>query len=123
MPRFVILEHTWNGVHWDLMLESGGRLRTWAIDAPIAFEVDLPARDLADHRMAYLDYEGPVSRNRGSVRRVDAGEYNVLTWEPDLIRVHLQGTQLVGKVALRRVGTADGGTPAPAWLFRLGKAD
>ncbi len=29
--RFVILEHQWNGVHWDLMLEQGGVLRTWAL--------------------------------------------------------------------------------------------
>ena len=33
MPRFVVLEHTWNGVHWDFMLEAGEVLRTWAIDA------------------------------------------------------------------------------------------
>jgi hypothetical protein len=121
MPRFVILEHTWNGVHWDLMLEAGDRLRTWAIDAPIAFEVDLAARDLADHRLAYLDFEGPVSRNRGTVRRLERGEYAVTTWTADLIEIRLKGTQLVGKVTLRRVGMADGGTPA--WVFRLGKAD
>ncbi len=35
MPRFVLLEHAWNGVHWDFMLEAGESLRTWAIDAPI----------------------------------------------------------------------------------------
>jgi hypothetical protein len=121
MPRFVILEHTWNGVHWDLMLEVGVHLRTWAIDAPIAFEIDLCARDLADHRLAYLDYEGPVSGQRGSVRRVEQGEFDVLAWTADLIHVQLRGGQLVGKVALRRVGTADCGTPA--WVFRLGKAD
>jgi DNA polymerase Ligase (LigD) len=121
MPRFVILEHTWNGVHWDLMLEAGGQLRTWAIVAPIAFDVDLPARDLADHRLAYLDYEGPVSGNRGSVRRVERGEYQVLAWTPDRIHVHLTGAQLVGKAALWRAGSKDGGPPA--WVFRLGKAD
>ena len=35
MPRFVLLEHHWDGVHWDLMLDVGAVLRTWAIDAPI----------------------------------------------------------------------------------------
>ena len=35
MPRFVLLEHVWNGVHWDFMLEAGDVLRTWAIDQPI----------------------------------------------------------------------------------------
>ena len=31
----MVLEHDWDGVHWDFMLEAGERLRTWAIDAPI----------------------------------------------------------------------------------------
>ena len=30
---------------------------------------------LADHRLDYLEYEGPVSGDRGSVRRVDGGQY------------------------------------------------
>ena len=35
MPRFALLEHHWDGIHWDLMLDDGSVLRTWAIDAPI----------------------------------------------------------------------------------------
>ena len=42
MLRFVLLEHNWNGVHWDFMLEVGEALRTWAIDAPIVSGRDLP---------------------------------------------------------------------------------
>jgi hypothetical protein len=49
MPRFVVLEHRWNGVHWDFMLERGGVLRTWAVDAPIVAGEEVPARSLADH--------------------------------------------------------------------------
>ena len=82
MLRFVLLEHNWNGVHWDLMLEAGEVLRTWAIDAPIVSGRDLPARALGDHRKIYLDYEGQISGNRGNVRRVDAGTYRALVWLP-----------------------------------------
>src|SRR6478672_1315886 len=32
MNRFVVLEHRWQGVHWDLMFERGDVLCTWAID-------------------------------------------------------------------------------------------
>ena len=67
--RYVVLEHEWNGVHWDFMLEAGAMLRTWAIDRPIVPEAELPARALADHRHEYLTYEGPVSGGRGRVRR------------------------------------------------------
>jgi hypothetical protein len=74
MPRFVILEHDHPHLHWDLMLEVDGALRTWRLPAP---PCDGPreATALGDHRLAYLDYEGPVSGNRGTVKRWDAGTY------------------------------------------------
>lgn len=122
MPRFVVLEHRWDGVHWDLMLERGERLRTWAIDAPIVVGVDLPARSLADHRPIYLDYEGEISGGRGTVRRLDRGQYADLLWTPDLVRVRLAGTQLVGGAELRRLveGESDPGS-RERWVVRLGK--
>ncbi|MFO0952335.1 MAG: DNA polymerase ligase N-terminal domain-containing protein [Isosphaeraceae bacterium] len=125
MPRFVLLEHTWNGIHWDFMLErpDGSSLRTWAVDSPVVPDVDLPARDLAEHRTAYLDYEGEVSGGRGSVRRVDGGEYEALTWSDDRVEVRIRGVQLVGTVELRRTGsgTVDGTTDRRSkWIFRFG---
>jgi hypothetical protein len=119
MPRFVLLEHRWQGIHWDLMLERDTSLRTWAIDAPIGVGIDLPARSLPDHRRLYLDYEGEVSGGRGTVRRLDQGTYTSLEWEPERIRVVLDGTQLVGEAELCQVGgTSDDDR---AWIFRLGK--
>jgi len=122
MPRFVVLEHRWDGEHWDVMLEDGEKLRTWAVDAPIATGVDLPARALPDHRLAYLDYEGPVSGGRGTVRRLDRGDYEALDWGPDRVRVRLLGAQLVGTAELWKVG---GGASASSggWVFRLGNVD
>jgi hypothetical protein len=124
MSRFALLEHHWNGIHWDLMLEAGAVLRTWAIDAPIVPGAVLPARALGDHRLIYLDYEGPVSGDRGWVRRVDSGVYESRVWTPELVRVVLSGAQLVGaaELALRSVG-AGAGDPALAWTFRLGNFD
>jgi DNA polymerase Ligase (LigD) len=121
MPRFVLLEHRWNGVHYDLMLERGDVLRTWAIDAPVVPGADLPARRLPDHRPLYLDYEGEISRNRGSVRRLDAGTYAVIGWNESLIHVRLDGTQLVGEAELRQVGLNSAGDSA--WILRLGNVD
>jgi len=131
MLRFVLLEHDWNGSHWDFMLETepGGPLRAWAVDAPVVSGVDLPARALADHRGAYLDYEGEVSGGRGTVRRVDRGEYERLVWAEDLVRVRVAGDQLAGLVSLRRgvtgmpAGGTDGAGPEPRWTFRLGNFD
>ena len=104
MPRFVLLEHQWNGLHWDFMLEYGGTLRTWAIDASVTAGQDLAARELPDHRSIYLDYEGEISGNRGTVRKIDAGSYEPLVWSDSLVRVRMEGIQLVGEVELARSG-------------------
>ena len=121
MPRFVLLEHNWNGVHWDFMLESGDVLRTWAIDAPIVSGRDLPARALGDHRQIYLDYEGEISGDRGRVRRVDAGTFRALVWSAEHVRVELAGAQLVGEVDLRSIGAVSGANAS--WVFRAGNFD
>ncbi len=125
MPRFVVLEHEWDGIHWDLMLEveDGGVLRTWALDAPIVAGVDLPARALADHRRLYLDYEGEISGGRGRVRRCDRGEYVARVWTDARVVVDLAGDQLVGTAELRRVGEGATETPSLSWIFCLGNLD
>ncbi len=119
--RFVVLEHSWNGVHWDLMLEAGESLQTWAIDEPITAGIELPARQLADHRLAYLTYEGPVSGQRGRVRRIAEGTFRRREWGPDHVRVELTGSQLVGEVDLYRCGSDS--SAGSTWKFRLGKVD
>jgi hypothetical protein len=121
VPRFVVLEHVWNGKHWDFMLESGDVLRTWAIDRPIVAGQELPAKALLDHRRAYLDYEGEVSGQRGHVRRVDWGTYRPILWSADRVRVELAGCQLVGEVELFALAPESGGTDS--WIFRMGNFD
>jgi len=120
--RFVVLEHRRDGVHWDLMLEVGLALRTWAVEAPIVPGVDLPARALADHRLTYLDYEGEVSGGRGTVRRLDRGRFLPRLCSPGLIRVRLEGGQLVGEAELRKADPGPAETPCP-WILRLGNFD
>jgi hypothetical protein len=122
MGRFVILEHLWNGVHWDLMLEVNGVLRTWAIDEAIVAGRDLPARALADHRLHYLEYQGEISGGRGSVRRLDSGSYQSRLWTSELVRFRLEGAQVAGEAVLFRVES--GLTEEPfSWFFRLGNRD
>jgi hypothetical protein len=127
VPRFVLLEHRWNGVHWDFMLEvePGGGLRTWAFDDPLRVGQEISARALTDHRPAYLDYEGAVSGGRGYVRRIAGGMYEPVVWEADAILVRLRGTYLTGELALRRAvsGSGSGGSGDSSWLARLGNLD
>jgi hypothetical protein len=115
--RFVILEHRWEGVHWDFLVEDGPTLRTWAVDRPIVEGEDLPARSLPPHRRIYLDHEGEVSGGRGTVRRWDSGVCDVLEWGEDAVRLEVRGGQLVGSVELWCVEEEG----RRSWLFRLGK--
>ena len=74
-PRYVILEHDYPELHWDFMLECGGVLRTWKLlSLPETCQKSL-AEPLPDHRLMYLDYEGPVSKGRGFVKRWDWGSW------------------------------------------------
>jgi hypothetical protein len=103
MPRFVVLEHDWPFPHWDFMLEDGPTLRAWRLlEAPGPFE-DVPAEPITRHRLAYLDYEGPVSSNRGTVRRMDDGTFDWVGETEARVEVMLAGRLLVGRC------TVDGG--------------
>ncbi|XZE51885.1 hypothetical protein SH139x_003551 [Planctomycetaceae bacterium SH139] len=74
--------------HYDLMFEVGDSLRTWATSNwPLPIGKALPATELAPHRRHYLDYEGPISANRGTVQRVAAGRYLVLDDLPGVFQV------------------------------------
>jgi hypothetical protein len=112
MPRFVILRHeTPAGFpresHFDLMLEHVGVLRTWAMEWLPALGEDVSAERLPDHRLAYLDYEGKVSGERGSVSRVDAGDYECLQESETQFVVRVSGQKIRGTLTLT---AADGET-------------
>jgi hypothetical protein len=103
MLRFVILEHDHPHLHWDLMLESGPVLRTWRLASPPGTGGPVKAEALIDHRLAYLDYEGSVSGNRGRVVHWDNGTF---AWEEGAggcVVVRLQGIRLRGVLLLERV--------------------
>lgn len=100
MPRYALLEHDHPVLHWDFMLECGGVLRTWRLDAIPDASAVISAEPLPDHRLAYLDYEGPVSGDRGTVRRVDRGAYDVVQEAHDLLEVELRGHRLQGRATI-----------------------
>ncbi len=103
--RFAILEHrTKQDVHWDFLLEWNDVLRTWALERLPAPGLPIVAKKLPDHRKLYLDYEGPISSNRGSVRQWDCGTYHLLAKSELSFVVELTGHQLLGRVTLSRAG-------------------
>jgi hypothetical protein len=101
MPRFVVLRHeTSPGTHFDFMVETGAVLKTWALAEPPRPGVEIEATPLADHRPAYLDYEGPISGDRGSVTRWDSGQYTVERQTATQWTLRLAGEKLHGTLTL-----------------------
>jgi hypothetical protein len=88
--------------HWDLFLEEEGQLRTWAIAQEPMPNVELLAEQLSEHRLAYLEYEGPVSGNRGTVTRWDYGEYERIEATNDRLVLEMSGTRCAGRLQLTR---------------------
>jgi hypothetical protein len=119
--RFVILEHTWqsppsiscekgrkgSGVHFDLMLEVRGKLRTWRLASPPVAGVVQRVEASFDHRLVYLDYEGELSGGRGHVRRWDRGQYLGEAGDSDTVTIILLGERLFGRLQLQHATGAD----------------
>jgi hypothetical protein len=101
MPRYVILRHeSPRGLHFDFMLERGEVLKTWELPAEPQAGCETPARPLPDHRLAYLDYEGPLSGDRGRVTQWDRGDYELISESPAICQVILRGKKLHGPLTL-----------------------
>lgn len=104
--RFVVLRHTDRcGVHFDLMIESGDHLAAWrCLESPESSGGQgQPCDQLGDHRRLYLDYEGPISGDRGEVTRHDEGSCEVRRSGEEGWEVVFYGRYLKGPHSLRRL--------------------
>ena len=105
--RLVILHHVLpDGEHWDLMMECGDVLMTWQLLREPAgpASLPLPARRIGDHRKAYLTYEGPISGNRGFVRRIDGGTFEFVERSDTRVVVDINARRLSGRFSLAAQG-------------------
>lgn len=116
MLRFAILTHDYPELHWDLLLEVETGLRTWRLQRPANENGPILALPLANHRKEYLDYEGPVSGNRGHVTRWDYGELEWLLMSPLCIRARLRGNRLQGEIQVQATELPANGDPG-VWQF------
>jgi len=133
---------------WVLLLHElpdGSRHRDWMIERPgagsgdgvqglITFRVEagedgnaFPGSEpfegerLADHRAAYLEYEGEVSGGRGRVRRVASGRCRLVRDEPNLLEVELATPQGARTVVGTRLPHPEGkGERGSIWRFAAG---
>ena len=107
--RFVVQLHDATTLHFDLRLQVGDVLRSWAV--PKGPSLDPKTRRLAvpvdDHDLAAGDFEGVHEGSRrgsGAVIIWDEGAAEIVTDEPGHLSFILHGSKLAGGFALTKTG-------------------
>ncbi len=106
---FVVQEHAATAHHFDLRLQVGAVMRSWAVPKGPSMDPAIKrlAVEVPDHELAHNDFEGPL--DGGGVIVWDRGAYEQggrVPWPEALERGHavfvLHGEKLRGGFALQR---------------------
>jgi DNA ligase D-like protein (predicted 3'-phosphoesterase) len=117
---FVVQEHAATSRHFDLRLEVGGMMRSWAVPKGPSLDpaVKRFAIEVADHSISHNSFEGKTEN--GGVIVWDRGHYEQggrVAWPEALERGHavfvLHGEKLHGGFALQRTRSGE----KPQWLL------
>lgn len=120
--QFVILRHerSEGDYHWDLLFDLGEtRLKTFSLESSLV-ERGVANGTLSgrvsvspDHRRVYLRFEGEISGGRGTVRRIEEGEF-LATHENTVL--HFQGKSLSGTLQMQD-------SPSVPWSVEIAFSD
>ncbi len=125
---YVIQKHAASRLHYDLRLEIGGTLKSWAVPKGPPFEPRTTrlAMETEDHPMEYANFEGIIPKGEyggGTVMVWDIGSYEVIDgnyWKGKL-HILINAVKLKGEWVLTRKN--DGSGKPNAWLLiKAGKA-
>lgn len=113
ISRFVVQRHDASRLHYDLRLEMGGVLKSWAV--PKGPSMNPADKRLAihteDHPVKYLDFEGTIPKGNygaGEMKIWDRGTFTAAKGEADLkkqyakkdLKICFNGKKLKGNFAL-----------------------
>ncbi len=106
-PRFVVQEHHARSLHWDLRLERGGTLASWALPRGVPPD---PARNhlavrTEDHPLEYLEFHGTIPAGEygaGTMEIWDRGTYETHKFSDREVMITLHGERVEGRYVLFR---------------------
>ena len=119
MPIFVVHEHHAKNLHYDLRLQVGGVLKSWAVpkQPPRTKEFKRLAIQVEDHTLSYANFEGEIPEGQygaGRVKIWDKGTFKFEEKTPEKLVIDFKGKILKGKYALIKTKYGD---RENNWLF------
>src|ERR1700737_2446601 len=109
VSRFVVQLHDATTLHFDLRIQVGEVLRSWAV--PKGPSLDPRVRRLAvpveDHSLAAGEFEGVHEggrRGSGTVIIWDEGTVELVSEDADHLSLELHGHKLTGRFGLTKAG-------------------
>jgi len=102
---YVIQEHRARQLHWDLRLEMGGVLKSWAVpkEPPSKKGIKRLAIPVEDHPLDYANFTGSIPEGQygaGTVMVWDKGTYELISMSENKIVFNLNGDKLKGVYCL-----------------------
>jgi bifunctional non-homologous end joining protein LigD len=134
--RFTVQRHRATALHYDVRLEVGGVLVSWAV--PKGPTLDPSARRLAmrteDHPIEYLDFEGVIPEKQYGAGDVIVWDWGYFEPEPDTpdpakalrageIKFVLHGEKVRGRFTIVRTSGRQGGSDEREQWLLLHKRD
>ena len=117
---YVIQKHQASHLHYDLRLEEGGVLKSWAIPKlpPTKESVRRLAVETEDHPLDYEEFEGVIPEGEygaGKVEVWDQGTYLPQETDPGKRIVEIKGHKLSGRYGLIKLKVKN--PEDKNWLF------
>ena len=118
---YVIQKHEASHLHYDLRLELGGSLKSWALPKPPPLRVGEKrlAIEVEDHPLGYEKFEGIIPAGQYGAGRVeiwDKGFYQPVARTDDKLEILISGEKLKGMYSLIRFH-AKSQEDKKLWLF------
>lgn len=121
MPIFVVHRHQARKLHFDLLLQYGSSLMSWAVpkQPPLRPGIKRLAIKVENHALSYAKFEGKIKEGygKGTVKIWDKGTFKTIRKTAGII-IDFRGKKLKGRYALlpfKRAGKNK-------WLFFKEKA-
>ena len=121
MPKLIysIQKHSATHLHYDLRLQKGRVLKSWAIpkEPPVKAGEKRLAVEVEDHPLSYAFWHGAIPKGQygaGKVELWDKGNYSVIEEDKNKLVIKINGKKLKGEYVLVR--TKLGGS-SKNWLF------